>query len=102
MKHAIMSIVIAVLGLCFLLYLSKEVAAEYMKLSTHQQLNEPILIVTPKVHRMASIIIGLVGIFFGIKGFQTTTKISSIGMLLSIVLIILSVLPLWTYFVHPL
>jgi hypothetical protein len=67
-------------------------------LQAHQQVDEPSLIVTPRVHKMAALIIGLIGVFFGIKGFKTYRKLSLIGIVLSLLLVGISFLPLWHYF----
>lgn len=67
-------------------------------LQPHQQLSEPGLIITPKVHKMSALIIGLIGVFFGIKGFKSFRKLSLIGIVLSLILVVISFLPLWHYF----
>ena len=101
MKHSVLSIIVAVIGISFILYVNYYFAQQINFLqSSHQQLNEPSLIVTPKIHKMVALIIGLIGVFFGIKGFKHYKKISLIGIVLSLLLIAISFLPLWHYFRH--
>lgn len=98
MKHGALSVIVSLLGFCFLVYIQTETAQMFETMNAHQQL-EPNLIVVPKIYKMATLIIGLIGVFYGIKGRKTAKKSSSIGIALSILLILLSFVPFWTYFV---
>jgi len=97
-KHSIYSIIVAIVGISFILYMNFHFAQEVSLIQNNQQINEPHLIVTPKVHKMAALIIGLIGVFFGIKGFKSFKKLSLIGIVLSLILVAISFLPLWHYF----
>ncbi|MEH6763814.1 MAG: hypothetical protein V7655_04890 [Aequorivita antarctica] len=98
MKHSIYSIIVSVIGISFILYMNYYFAQEVSLLQTNQQVSQPQLIVTPKVHKIAALIIGLIGVFFGIKGFKSFKKLSLIGIVLSLLLVAISFLPLWHYF----
>ncbi|MGO3182676.1 MAG: hypothetical protein ACTIJ9_07575 [Aequorivita sp.] len=98
MKHSILSIIVAIIGISFILYMNYYFAQEVSLLQSQQQIDEPLLITTPKVHKMAALIIGLIGVFFGIRSFRTYRKLSLIGIVLSLILISISFLPLWHYF----
>ena len=93
-----MSILVASLGLAFIVYINFEFAKTIQKIHTDTQL-ELHQIITPRVHKMAALIIGLIGVFFGIKGFKKTKKLSRIGIALSLLLITISFLPLWRYLI---
>jgi len=97
-KHSIYSIIVASIGISFIIYMNYYFAQQVNILQANQQLSEPSLIVTPKVHKMAALIIGLIGVFFGIKGFKSYKKLSLIGIVLSLILVAISFLPLWHYF----
>ncbi|MBX2827303.1 MAG: hypothetical protein KTR22_04040 [Flavobacteriaceae bacterium] len=101
MKHAVLSIVIAVLGIVWIMYFNFQFAAA---LTDHyyESFSDSDVIVCidprfPKVFKMSGLIIGLIGMFFGIKGYFKTKRLSSIGIILSIILIIISFLPLYSY-----
>jgi len=98
MKHGILSILIAILGFIFYLHINLEFVGIVQKLSENQQLEGPNLIVTPKIYKIATLIIGLIGVYFGIKEFKNYKNLSIIGISLSLILIILSFIPIWSYF----
>ncbi|GAB5401281.1 MAG: hypothetical protein Aureis2KO_28660 [Aureisphaera sp.] len=99
MKHAVLSIIVAVLGMVWVVYLNHSFAeaimnySDYPKGTTLSDFNLKI----PNFFKMSGLIIGLIGIFFGIKGFFKTKLISIVGIVLNILLIILTFMPIYTY-----
>tara|TARA_A100000171_G_scaffold20717_1_gene19085 strand:+ start:8009 stop:8311 length:303 start_codon:yes stop_codon:yes gene_type:complete len=100
MKHAKLSILVALLGILFLGYINWLV---WDTLTTYNEnaVSEmaPHLVVTPRVFKISALIIGLIGIFFGIKGVKINKKISVLGIVLSILVCIFSFVPFWYFFV---
>ncbi|WP_432412844.1 hypothetical protein [Rasiella sp. SM2506] len=100
MKHAILSLVIAGLGIIFLAYINWLVWDTLMSYNQNAlDTMSPQLVVTPKVFKISALIIGLIGIFFGIKGMKINKKISILGIVLSALVCIFSFVPLWYFFV---
>ena len=97
MKHGILSIIVAILGYVFFFHIHLEFADIVQKLNENQQLNGPNLIITPRIYKIATLIIGLIGVYFGIKGFKNYKNLSIVGISLSLILIILSFIPIWKY-----
>jgi|GEM_PF-3027023 len=100
MKHPILSIVVAVLGIIFLIYVNWlvwDTLIDYSNWTSSDTV--PQNVVTPKIYKISGLIIGLIGIFFGIKGIKINKKISVIGIVLSILVCIFSFVPLWLIFI---
>lgn len=98
MKYALLSIIIAALGMVFLWNVNVLLAETFLNLQGDSNL-EPTLVTTSRVYKMTLIIIGLIALFAGIKGLKKARKVSLIGIVLSLVLLILIFIPLWSFFI---
>ena len=100
MKHSILSIVIAILGFVFIIYINWLVWDTFTSYNQNS-LDEmsPQLVITPRVFKISALIIGLIGIFFGIKGMKINKKRSMLGIVLSALVCIFSFVPFWYFFV---
>jgi hypothetical protein len=100
MKHGTLATIVAVLGFIFILYVNWLVwdTFTYYNQNSLDQMS-PQLVVTPKIFKISGLVIGLIGIFFGIKGMKINKKISILGILLSGLVCIFSFVPFWYFFV---
>ncbi len=99
MKHAILSIIVAVLGLIWIIYFNysfAEIIMDYDNFPEGTTLSDFNLEI-PKFIKMSGLIIGLIGIFFGIKGYFKNKALSIVGFILSILLIVLTFTPIFSY-----
>jgi len=100
MKHSLFSIIVALLGIIFLAYVNWlvwDTVTSYNQNSLVEM--SPKLVVTPRIFKISALIIGLIGIFFGIKGLKINKKISILGIVLSALVCIFSFVPFWYIFV---
>jgi hypothetical protein len=102
MKYGIFSIILAVLGILFVAWYNFEVAelfeSELLKLHNQTELN-PTVYSTGKLNKFIALGIAIIGIILGIKSWRDKIRIGMIGILLSILLIILTFIPIWQYIV---
>ncbi len=98
MKHALLSIIVAVLGMVWVVHINYQIAAVVTEaLQAADQSMNPSLVSFPKVYKMSGLVIGLIGIFFGVKGFFKTKPLSIVGIVLSLLLIVLTFIPIFSY-----
>jgi uncharacterized membrane protein len=100
MKYGIYSIIIALIGITFVIWFNIEVAelfeSEFLKLENQNELS-PTIFTTGKINKITALVIGIVGLLFGIKSLRDKNRIGIFGILLSIILIILTFVPIWQY-----
>jgi len=100
MKYEISSIVIALIGISFVIWFNLEVAElfqnEIMELNYKSEMNLTIF-TTGKLNKLIALGIALIGILLGIKSVRNKNRIGIIGIILSIFLIILVFIPIWQY-----
>ena len=100
MKAGITSIIVAIIGILFVIWCNLEVVelfeSEILKMENQTQLS-PNVFTTGKLNKIIALGIALIGIIFGIKSLRNKNWIGTIGIVLSVVLIILTFLPIWTY-----
>ena len=98
MKTGTISIIVAIIGIIFVVWFNLEVVELY-KSETFKTANQtdlsPHLFVVGKTYKIIAIVIGLIGMILGIKSLRDNNRIGTIGLILSIILIILTLLPLW-------
>jgi len=99
MKTGIISIILATIGIIFVIWFNLEVVelykSETLKMANQTDLS-PRLFVTGKTHKIIAIVIALIGMILGIKSLRDNNRIGTIGLILSIILIILTLLPIWS------
>ena len=100
MTHAIYAVLVALLGFGFLAYVNWLVLDTFTNYhQTSIEAMSPRLISTPKIFKISVLIIGLVGIFFGIKGRKINKNISILGILLAALVCIFKFVHVWYFFV---
>jgi len=102
MKYGILSIIIAVTGIVFVIWFNIEVAElvryEFLRLENKTEFN-PAIFTTGKMNKLIAFGLGLTGIILGFKSLRNKKQIGKIGILLSIIVLILTFTPIWTYIV---
>lgn len=102
MKYGKLSIILAVIGILFVTWYNFEAAklfeSEFLKLQYQIELN-PTVYSTGKWNKFIALSIAVIGIILGIKSWRDKIRIGIIGILLSILLIILTFIPIWQYIV---
>ncbi len=102
MKYGILSIIIAIIGILFVIWFNIEVAelfkSEFLSLGNKTELN-PAVFSTGKLNKIISLGLGLTGIILGIKSWRNKMRIGIIGVFLSLILLILTFIPIWTYII---
>jgi len=97
MKTGIISIIVAIIGILFVIWFNLEVVelfeSEILKIENQTELN-PTVFTTGKLNKIIALGIALIGIILGIKSLRNKNRI---GIILSVVLIILTFLPIWIY-----
>ena len=95
MKTGTISIIVATIGIIFVIRFNLEVAelykSEILKTANQTDLS-PILFVTGKKYKIIVIGMALIGMILGIKSLRNNNRIGTIGVILSIILIILAFL----------
>jgi len=95
MKTGTISIIVATIGIIFVIRFNLEVAelykSEILKTANQTDLS-PILFVTGKKYKIIVIGMALIGMILGIKSLRNNNRIGTIGGILSIILIILAFL----------
>lgn len=101
MKIGITSILLALIGIIFVIWFNLQTSelfyTELMKMRENSDLTPPI-VTNVTLYKLIAIGIGLLGLFHGIKSVRSRNRIGIIGIALSILLLILSFLPIWQYF----
>lgn len=100
MKTGIISIIVAIIGIIFVIWFNLEVVelfkSEILKMQNQTELN-PTVFTTGKLNKTIALGIALIGIILGIKSLRNKNRNGTIGIILSLILIILTFLPIWTY-----
>lgn len=100
MKTGIISIIVVLIGILFVIWFNLEIVelfeSEILKMENQTELN-PAVFTTEKLNKIIALGIALIGIILGIKSLRNKNRIGIIGIILSVILIILTFLPIWTY-----
>lgn len=96
MKSATLSILIGFLGIIFLIWFNYQTLDFYQENINNHLTLSPTLVTSGKMTKLISIVIGFLGLFFGIHSIIKKNKIGIIGVIMSIIVIILIFFPLWT------
>jgi threonine/homoserine efflux transporter RhtA len=100
MKIGIISIIVVLIGILFVIWFNLEIVelfeSEILKMENQTELNLAVF-TTKKLNKIIALGIALIGIILGIKSLRNKNRIGIIGIILSVVLIILTFLPIWTY-----
>jgi hypothetical protein len=103
MKYGIGSIILATLGILFVIWYSYENAEmiregfEYLQTQNDEEYY-PTIFMPDNMNKLIALGVAIVGIYLGIKSVKNKYRIGIIGIVLSLILIILTFSSLWTYF----
>lgn len=100
MKFGVLSIITAIIGIFLTIKFNIETAelfrSHLLELSNKSEIN-PINIKLDVTNKIIVITIALISIFLGVKSIKSKSKTGIVGIVLSIVLLILSFIPIWQY-----
>lgn len=102
MKIGILSIFVAIIGICFALWYNFKMVEEFESAILEFQNNyhlKPKLQTINKTNEITAYTLALLGIALGIKSNQNKNSFATIGITLSAILLILTMLPIWTYII---
>ena len=100
MKTGTISIILAIIGILFVIWFNYQTAELFLTELTKMQNSSdlsPTIVTSGKLNKLIAIGIGLLGLLLGIKSLRNKNRIGIIGIILSIVLIILTFVPIWNY-----
>ena len=100
MKFGVLSIITAIIGTFLTIKFNIETAelfrTQILELNNKSDIT-PIIIKTDVTNKIIIITIALIGIFLGVKSIKSKSKLGIVGIVLSIVLLVLSFIPIWQY-----
>ncbi|MFD2914807.1 hypothetical protein [Psychroserpens luteus] len=101
MKYAIKSILFALFGIGFVIYLNFELAELYElelynDLKTENEL-APNIFIIGKLNKVITLLIAVIAMALGVKSVQLKNRIGLVGILLSAILMVLTFIPIWQY-----
>lgn len=101
MKKGILSVIIACIGIYFVYWQNRKLCEGLVSMSelTLDDLEFSMNIFS-SVYKIIATSIGLLSLYIGIISLKNKNKISGIGIVLSIILIVLSFLPLCDFFLY--
>ncbi|TXG36689.1 hypothetical protein [Seonamhaeicola maritimus] len=102
MKYGIASIILAITGICLIVWINYEFSQNYMEFASKFEAEggvTPSVVMTNWINRSIAIGISLFGLALGIKSYRIEKKIGIIGIILSILLLILVFFPIWPYLI---
>ena len=101
MKTGILSIILAIVGIIFVIWfnyqLSELMIAEFFKSKSLTELS-PSIFTNEKLYKLIAIGIGILGLILGMKSFLNKKWTGLFGIFLSIILIALTFAPLLNFF----
>ena len=101
MKSGTISIIFGVLGILFIIWLNYQTyelyQTEFLKTQNNSSM-EPTIVTIGKTYKLIAIGISLLGIIFGIKSVRKKSTRGIFGIILSIIALILTFIPIWTFF----
>lgn len=101
MKTGIISIILALTGILFVIWFNYQTSelfyVELIK-TQNSSILSPLIVTNGKLNKLIAVGIGLLGLFFGIKSARNKNRIGIIGITISIILLILTFVPIWQYF----
>lgn len=102
MKTGTISIALAVLGILFVVWFNYQTSELYQsEIFQTQNSSElhPIVVTSGKLNKMIALGIGLLSFLVGLISLRRKHKNGKIGIFLSVILIILTFIPVWTFLV---
>lgn len=103
MKSGTISIIFGALGILFIIWFNYQTyelyQTEFLKIQ-NSSLMEPSIVTTGKSYKLIALGIVLVGTIFGIKSMREKSRSGKIGIILSIITLIFTFLPIWTFFIN--
>ena len=103
MKSGTISIILGTLGILFIIWFNYQTyelyQTEFLKIQ-NSTLMEPSIVTTGKSYKLIALGIVLVGTIFGIKSMREKSRSGKIGIILSIITLIFTFLPIWTFFIN--
>ena len=102
MKSGKISIILGALGILFIIWFNYQTyelyQTEFLKIQK-SSLMEPTIVTTGKSYKLIALGIAILGILFGIKSLRDKSRSGKIGIILSAIALILSFIPVWTFFI---
>ena len=102
MKSGTISIIFGALGILFIVWFNYQTyelyQTEFLKIQ-NSSLMEPTIVTTGKSYKLIALGIAILGIIFGIKSVHEKSRSGKIGIVLSIIALILTFIPVWTFFI---
>ena len=103
MKSGTISIILGALGILFIIWFNYQTyelyQTEFLKIQS-SSLIEPTIVTTGKSYKLIALGIAILGILFGIKSMREKSRSGKIGIILSIITLIFTFLPIWTFFIN--
>ena len=103
MKTGTISIIVALLGILFVLWFNYQTSELYQSSLIQMQNSSelsPVIVTSGKLNKLIALGIGLVGLLLGWISLRKKHKNGKSGILLSAILIILTFIPIWTFWVR--
>ena len=102
MKTQTLSIILALVGIVFVIWFNFQTSELFIKELHKMHPNSdlsPTLVSNGIMHKLSAIAIGIIGIFFGFRSIWKKKWWGILGIILSLILIFLAWIPLWVYMV---
>ena len=100
MKTGTISIILALIGILFVIWFNYQTSelflTELQKMQNSSDLS-PVIVTSGKLNKLIAIGIGLLGLYLGFKSLRNKNRTGIIGIILSILLIIMTFIPIWNY-----
>ena len=102
MKSGTISIIFGALGILFIVWFNYQTyelyQTEFLKIQ-NSSLMEPTIVTTGKSYKLIALGIVTLGILFGVKSMREKSSNGKIGIVLSLIALILTFIPVWTFFI---
>ena len=102
MKSGTISIILGALGILFIIWFNYQTyelyQTEFLKIQ-NSSLMEPTIVTTGKSYKLIALGIVTLGILFGVKSMREKSSNGKIGIVLSLIALILTFIPVWTFFI---
>ena len=100
MKTGILSIITAITGILFVIWFNYQTSELFITELTRMQSGSdlsPAVVTSGKLNKLIASGIGLLGLLIGIKSVRNGNRIELIGIIFSVILIILTFVPIWQF-----
>ncbi|TSE07748.1 hypothetical protein [Aquimarina algiphila] len=100
MKKGILSVIVATMGIYFVYWFNRGICETIILSSDTTNVSEFSLHTFGNVYKIMTVSIGLLGLYLGVISMKNKKKIAITGITLSIIVIIISFLPLCEYYLR--